>query len=203
MRIDVIEGYPNERVVVAIRIQSQLARPAYGRLPGEERDPHFTPAAVMANIIWTMRKLRDSFTQTADLTQRVRRFRDERIALLLAGEGPVLTEDTPKVILHLIPYIALDNAAGIDVTQDIAASKSDFTPIGVGSFSSSRYNADGYLGVSGEQWLYPKSFRNGAIEAVDTELGAEHYTANGVRFLPAGMLGRSDHRRMQNATSKR
>lgn len=120
-----------------------------------------------------VRQLRDSFSAADSLLSRARRFREERLRWVETEEvGPRL--DTPHlVVLHLLPVQAMREPNRFDVA---ALRKIDgkVRPLVVGGGWSSFVNFDGFriaeLGAPGKQLRYVQVFRNGAVEAVDTDL---------------------------------
>jgi predicted HTH transcriptional regulator len=53
-------------------------------------------------------QIRAGFLQAEGAHERVRRFREERVLRLLAGETPILMGAGPKVIFHALPLNSLD-----------------------------------------------------------------------------------------------
>jgi len=182
----VIEGYPDGRVVVAVRIRRSWLGPHMVAFPDRNTTQFYTRGS-NGKYQLDYAQLRDAFAQSEDLSLRMRRFRDERLALLQAGESPAIVGNQPKVMLHLLPYTAFDSSTGVDITQAIVSVvKEKLRPMG-GSLSYSRYNIDGYLCVAGDTG-YVQVFREGIIEAVDSEIGASYYKTDDKRFLPAQLL---------------
>lgn len=116
-------------------------------------------------------ELRVAFNLTETITERIRRFREDRISKIIAKETSVPLYDNPKIVLHIIPLISLNpaqsyeiNKIGADVMRPISASGYDY-----------RYNLDGLITYcceySGKNCLsYVQLFKNGIIEAVDAYL---------------------------------
>ena len=55
-----------------------------------------------------MAQIRAGFLEAEAAHERVRRFRLERVARILAGETPIPTRPGPKVIFHALPLASLD-----------------------------------------------------------------------------------------------
>jgi hypothetical protein len=114
-------------------------------------------------------EIRQAFASPMDLAERIKRFRDDRIASILAGETPVRLLDDPKVVIHLVPLSAFDPAAGIDVTTGaVPLTQLVLQP----NHNQHRYNLDGYLLSTqpGDPWWgygYLQLFRSGVIELLD------------------------------------
>ncbi len=120
-------------------------------------------------------QLRDLFTQSDQLTQIIRSFRDKRISEILADAtslkfSPALKS---KLVLHIIPTISFSPTFSIDFTK-LEPIKNRLNPIfSQGTFQ--RYNFDGFLTYD-EYWEggglrnYFQLFRNGIIETVDASV---------------------------------
>ena len=59
-------------------------------------------------------EIRSAFTLSESLPDKIRRFRDDRIAKIIADDTPVKLTVSSRVILHLLPIAALDPITGID-----------------------------------------------------------------------------------------
>jgi len=114
-------------------------------------------------------ELRIAFNLSETITERIRNFRMDRIAKILANEVPVPLYDNPKIVLHLIPISSLNPAQSYDISK-IAANPSCMPPIRSGAWNN-RYNLDGFLthseGQDGKSRSYVQFFRNGILEAVN------------------------------------
>ncbi len=117
-------------------------------------------------------ELRVAFTLSETTAERIRAFREGRLARIVAGETPVVLYDAPKIVLHIVPFGAFDPAARFDVAS-LAQKTKDLAPIGSSSWND-RHNFDGFLTYD---WFdqqvpisYVQVFRNGTVEAVDSYL---------------------------------
>lgn len=118
-------------------------------------------------------ELRRLFIQSESLPERIRNFRRDRIALIEAGESPLTTRGSAKIILHLLPLQAFSPGTLLDLEQLEERMPSLSLIPGYGTHS--RHNFDGLLNYSvvrdtGSTVAYTQLFRNGCIEAVDTFL---------------------------------
>ncbi len=140
------------------------------------------------------RQARDLFLGAAGLAERVRQFRAERVARILAGEMPAPVGDGPKLVLHLVPFAAFE-AGGRVAVADLAGYRAGLNPPGVTDWSH-RHNLDGLLTFDGVLaaaplgWArapraYLQVFRDGCIEAVETGVVWE---SEGQRRLSASYL---------------
>jgi hypothetical protein len=118
-------------------------------------------------------EVRNLFSLSESLSERVRNFRAERVLKIAAGETPVPLEEGAKLVLHLIPLDSFIPAK----TVNIAMKEAIVFNLGViiGESIVRRYNLDGVLLYSTESGTagadgYTQIFRNGIIEAVDTRI---------------------------------
>jgi Putative DNA-binding domain len=130
-------------------------------------------------------ELRAAFTLATSVTERVRRFRAERIARLQTNDTPVLfVQAKSKTILHCIPLESFAAPVQYPVLRysDQAAR---IPPMITTSGWSRRINLDGLVTYSGfpeGSISYTQLFRNGTIEAVEGHwLNVEH---EGKRTIP-------------------
>jgi len=121
-------------------------------------------------------ELRVAFNLSETITERIRKFREDRLAKILANETPVPFYDNAKIVLHLIPVLSFNPAQSYGVSQ-IASHPGEMPPIYCSGWNS-RYNLDGFLTFSGGQeeksHSYVQLFRNGIIEAVEGLLLEPH-----------------------------
>ena len=118
-------------------------------------------------------EIRSAFALSETLLEKVRRFRDERLARIVADETPLALEASPKIVLHVLPISVFEPGTQIDlvfVSEQVAR----LQPIYSGGWNH-RYNFDGFLtyGTSAQTSLgssYLQIFRHGAIEAVECRL---------------------------------
>lgn len=59
----------------------------------------------------------EAFNLSKTITERIRRFREDRITKIISGETPARLFDDHKVILHLIPLNSFDPAKRYDLTM--------------------------------------------------------------------------------------
>ena len=114
-------------------------------------------------------QVRHAFVAGADLGNRIRDFRAERLGRIAADEGPLPLDTHPKLVAHLIPIGALaaptEHDLGMIAATDLLQPGFEVAPKG------ERWNIDGLLSVNvspeGPAWSYSQLFRNGIIECVD------------------------------------
>lgn len=116
-------------------------------------------------------ELRSAFTLADSVTERVRQFRNERIARVRGNKTPVpLVAGASRTILHCIPLESFSRSIQYDVVK-YSRQSAKFPPIIKGSGWSSRINLDGFVVFSpfeNGSISYSQLFRNGTIEAVET-----------------------------------
>jgi hypothetical protein len=134
-------------------------------------------------------ELRALFARSGDTADRIRQFRDDRLARITAGEGAFPMAGSALIVLHLVPFRLLDAGPSFDL-HAVAADWSTVPPLRPFGFSS-RYNLDGFVTHSSNDprltQSYLQVFRRGAIEAVDAgmlESGREHKT-----MIPTHTIG--------------
>jgi hypothetical protein len=118
-------------------------------------------------------EIRSAFALSESLAERIRRFRDDRLAKIVAEETPFPLHHSPKIVLHILPVAALEPGTSLDVTL-LADKLVQLGPLYASGWDS-RYNFDGFAtfsrsGDAKEFNSYLQVFRNGAIEAVESRL---------------------------------
>lgn len=121
-------------------------------------------------------ELRLAFNSTSVNLDRLRNFRIDRIAKIIANEGPVQLEKETKAILHLIPIDAFDAGIKYDLIElQLNPARDNLAPLDTDHCCNFRFNFDGILteekmGEFDQAVNYLQVFRNGMIEAVSTSL---------------------------------
>lgn len=114
-------------------------------------------------------ELRIAFNLSEKTTERIRRFREDRISNIFTNETPVPFYDNAKIVLHLIPIISFNPAQRYELNK-ITSHPEKLQPI-VHSGFYNRHNLDGFLTYSrdreGKSYSYVQLFNNGIIEAVE------------------------------------
>lgn len=114
-------------------------------------------------------ELRSAFTFASSVTDRIRAFRMDRIAKLIANDAPLPFAEGSKTILHCIPF---ESFAG-PVQYDIFKFKDQahrIPPIVIAGAWGSYINLDGlaiHSGTTESCLSYTQLFRNGAVEVVE------------------------------------
>jgi len=113
-------------------------------------------------------ELRRAFLFASEIEERIRRFRTDRIQVLIANEGPLAVDDSfPRMILHVVPQAAFTD--GIQLQFD--SRTTGISPPGSRGWNS-MYSIDGLVTYSGPEEhfdtvrAFSTLFRNGTTEAV-------------------------------------
>ncbi len=119
-----------------------------------------------------VREIRSGFLLAETAQDRLRRFRADRIASVLAGETPIPMGSGPKIIFHALPFLPSDiwnrflGLSEVQIVQWLA-------PV-AGHPSSWRFNLDGFVThtMRGDpsRDAYAQMFRDGGIETVTNGL---------------------------------
>jgi hypothetical protein len=130
-------------------------------------------------------ELRAAFLLSETTAERIRNFREGRLARIVAGETPAPLPDSPKLVLHIIPLGAFDPRTSCDV-RSLVHQSTGLMPINA-SGCSYRHNFDGFLTHDqplGQPFArsYVQFFRNGAVEAADISLLLRR---GGLAFIPS------------------
>jgi hypothetical protein len=121
-------------------------------------------------------ELRIAFNISDANNEKIRRFRESRIANIVANESPVqfFGEDSPMVMLHLIPFSSFNPAQSFAMSK-IDTCSSSLIPISSPRHIAHRYNFDGRVdysvyGENDETNTYVQVFKTGIVEAVWKQL---------------------------------
>ncbi len=125
-------------------------------------------------------EIRRVFESTGSAVEAIRRWRDDRIAKILAADTPIRLESGAKMVLHIVPMESLGDPFRIPVA-DLDGKPIQFQPLGVSGWDH-RINLDGYVTHGGRAYQttdgadrsYCQVFRSGRIEAAYSELVREH-----------------------------
>lgn len=162
-----ISGF-DEGPVIVLQIPRSWTSP---HMVTFQASPRFFSRTSAGKAPLNVPEIKAAFIQSEELPQRIRRFREERLGLIISGETPVPLPQSPLVILHLVPLVSFLNQPFFDVL-DFLDGKAHLRPIGVKGWHA-RLNIDGYVSFCGntrsneEQLHYAQIFRNGIIETAD------------------------------------
>ena len=164
-------GDDEEGFIVLVRIPKSFSAPHIVRESGKFFARHSSGKYPL-----DVHELRDAFLATDSQTERIRRFRLDRLAQIAADETPVPLTQKHRLILHIIPLASFLNQERLDLT-DWQAVLECFQPM-YGGGSTWRYNPDGLLSIGrdgdGTFPGYCQVYFNGTIESVTTEIISDH-----------------------------
>lgn len=157
--------------VILIRIPNSFASPHVVSYKGSSR---FYSRHSAGKYQLDVQELRSAFLATDSQADRIKQFRQDRLAKIIADETPAVLTTPHRLVLHMVPIASFLNNSRINLSG-MSTLKSSFPPIGAyGCFC--RYNLDGFLTHSTsredgiENRTYCQLFFDGSIEAVDSDL---------------------------------
>ena len=172
------------KVILLIRIPRSWNSPHRVTFKGHEK---FYTRSTTGKYPMDVTELRIAFNLSEKTTERIRRFKEDRISKIFANETPVLFYDNAKTVLHLIPIISFNPAQRYELNK-ITSHPEKLTPMAHYGFDS-RYNLDGFLTYSRDKeeklYSYVQLFNNGIIEAVEGRYLSPRY--NDGKLLISGI----------------
>jgi Putative DNA-binding domain len=143
-----------------------------------------------------VRELREAFVLAESVSERMRRFRSSRIAVLVSGEGPATLATKSLIVLHVMPLQAFDQPTLLDIRSAIRK-HALLWPINTQGLTM-KINFDGLLtyspGIGGPVQSYVQLFRDGCIEAVNADIlsrgGDQKFLYSGYEPRIAAALGK-------------
>jgi len=167
----IIKGIPlsNSKWALIIKIPKSWSSPHRVTFKGHDK---FYGRSSNGKYPLDVAELRNAFTLSQTMGERIRRFREDRISSIYANELPVPFENGAKIALHLIPISSFNPGQSYDISKTIS-NNGLLAPIYPASYNR-RYNFDGYISytMNSEQKSesYVQLYRNGIIEVVDSQL---------------------------------
>ena len=163
------------KVALLIRIPRSWNSPHRVTFKGHEK---FYTRSTTGKYPMDVTELRIAFNLSETITERIKKFREDRISKIFTNETPVPFYDTAKIVFHLIPINSFNPAQRYEIDK-IVSCLEKIQPIFHSGFTY-RYNLDGLLtcsgGREGKSRSYVQLFRIGIIEAVEGELlDPRHY----------------------------
>lgn len=161
-----VHGVPltNGKFAIVIRIPRSWARPHMVNLSGR-----FFSRDGRGKYPLDVGQLRAAFALSETTAEHIRNFRQERLGSIFADEIPVVLEKGAKMVLHIVPIGAFDFTSQFDV---IALENKFPRPLDSDGGCSRKLNFDGLVTFDQKterrSSSYLQVFRNGIIEAVDT-----------------------------------
>ncbi|MDX1963933.1 MAG: ATP-binding protein [Pirellulales bacterium] len=114
-------------------------------------------------------EIRSAFLANEAHAERIKRFREERLARIVADETPVLLMSTSRMVLHIVPIESFINRHRFDLSSAYNQLRISF-PLIRNHGNEFRYNIDGFLNFQCEENSpskgYTQIFSNGTVESV-------------------------------------
>lgn len=160
-----------EGPVILLRIAASWAAPHMVTFKNTSR---FFSRTSAGKYQLDVREIRAAFTASESLGEKIRDFRSERIARIIADETPIRLLPNPKLILHVVPLSFADSTKQCDFVP-LINEPGKVRPLFVRFGWVPRINFDGYLVYQederqGASSGYVQVFRSGAFEAVDAQI---------------------------------
>ena len=168
IRIKSISGFENGDVVV-VRVPQSWASP---HMVTFKASPRFFTRTGAGKSPLDVHEIRAAFLASDSVPEKLRRFRDDRIAKILADEVPWPLQKTHRCVLHIIPYESVNDKQLIDPLGFGNGSLFINRPNGITGYD--RLNLDGYVAlctgpsIDGLAYGYTQVFRSGQVEFVDS-----------------------------------
>jgi hypothetical protein len=134
-----VDGFANGPVLL-VRVPKSYANPHMVTFKNLSR---FYSRTSAGKYQLDVTEIRAKFALSEGLSERIRRFRDERLSRIVACETPTALKEGPKVVLHVLPIRALDATMQVDL-QLVARRPENIRPMR-SSVWDRRYNLDGFL----------------------------------------------------------
>ena len=157
--------------VLILRVGKSLAAPHMVTVAGASR---FYSRNSTGKYSLDVNEIRSSFAVSTGIGEKLRLFRANRLALIVAGETPIPLGNDPKVLIDLVPVSALE-PTGVDVTRSAYKLTAPLAPMGPIPGWSNRYNFDGVLVYSEHGRSFVQVFRSGIIEAAAGQMLEQSY----------------------------
>ncbi|MCA9069000.1 MAG: ATP-binding protein [Planctomycetaceae bacterium] len=168
LQIRLVSYGDDTKMVLIIRVPNSFQKPHMVVFKGGQR---FYSRNSSGKYPLDVQELRSAFLSTESQAERIRRFRIERINLILSDDRPFQMEGESFLCLHLMPLISLDPSFTIDLLS-CEGKKDDLRPPFATGYNS-QFNFDGLSvfcrGIAGTVSSCVQLFRNGTIEALTTE----------------------------------
>ena len=159
----------NSKTTLVVRITNSWNSPQRVSLRGSNK---FYARHASGKYEMDVGELRVAFTLSETVAENIRRFREDRVSKVIAGDTPVPLLGSARIVLHLVSMGAFDPGRNYEI-QTKPPLAQEMNPINL-STQYERYNFDGLLHASSTAergiYGYVQLFRNGMVEAVDGSL---------------------------------
>jgi len=159
-------------MVIAITVPKSISRP-HAVNDGNKDNFYIRHSNGVTNM--SLDDLRREILSSASYQTEIKRFRQDRIAMIMSNEYIRNFEEGAKLVLHLIPLWSLDIGNAVDLNAlDSWTSRNGFCPMSGGGYESI-YCAEGRLSFSiphnsNDVQSSMLVMRNGIIEVVDSRM---------------------------------
>jgi hypothetical protein len=177
----VVEGFNNSYVIV-LRIPQSISAP---HMVAYQNTSRFYSRNSTGKYQLDVEGIKSAFIASEALSERIKRFREQRLAQIIEGKTLVLQEEGARLVVHLIPLAAFHHTPRPEIVfPGEVEEKIQNAERG----SEFRYNLDGYLayrlGEKDKNRTYLQVFRRGEMEYVDCNIlgEKEHKTIPGRAF---------------------
>lgn len=163
----------NSKMVLIIRIQESWIGP-HMILSTSAKD-RFYARNSGGKYLMDVSQIRTAFNLSSTLTERIGRFKEQRVQKILEDKTPLIMQDGAKIILHIIPLSSFATGHSFDMKTIYEYNPE---PMYCGGWST-RYNFDGVLSYAQNYShvldrdicsTYLQFFRNGIVEAVECNI---------------------------------
>jgi hypothetical protein len=125
--------------------------------------------------IFDATEIRSAFLLSEDVPERIRRWRDDRLAKVIGGDAAVSVARGGGLVIHVVPLASFAGQVELSVAHIDKQQGSSRPPYPKLSGYSSRINLDGLVTFSradddGQSSAYCQVFRTGRVEAVSTRI---------------------------------
>jgi len=130
--------------------------------------------------IFDATEIRSAFALSEQLPERIRAWRDDRLARVLGGDAPVPLKDGGRLFIHLAPLASFAGHVELSAAE-LGRQQVQFPPPDAGGWSH-RVNIDGVVTFTGPRGdaqqsnAYCQVFRSGRVEAVSARIVHERDT---------------------------
>jgi Putative DNA-binding domain len=166
-QVQSVPGLPNGPAIV-VRVPRSWQGP---HIVSFQQDFRFYSRSTNGKFRMDASDVRDAVLNAGTIEDRIRVFRFDRLARIVAAETPVPLAGTKLICIHVIPFEALGGSHSIDLRL-ASEQASLLRPFYSDGYSDARFNIDGlYTFASADgghtSGGYVQCFRNGILEAVD------------------------------------
>lgn len=165
VQIKAVDGFAAGPVMV-LRVPKSWSSPHMVTFKGSSR---FFSRTNAGKFQMDVAEIRSAFLFSEAIPERMKRFRDDRLAKIVSGETPVPMSAGGKLVLHLLPISGFTGPPTIDVRLVLSGGH-HLLPIIEGPWND-RLNVDGVVACwpprTDEYSTYTQLFRSGTVEVVD------------------------------------